>query len=341
MHKMEWTSHKRTANTAFVFAAIFAASASFVSASSWAAEIQSRTIVEGLEGIVVIGEIRSSDVDRFRSISLKHENAVVLLDSNGGALIPAIEIGKLIKIRGYSTLVPKDSICTSSCALIWLAGSTRWLSPQGRVGFHASYRSNAGRLEESGVGNALIGNYLTILNLPEKAIVFTTMASPKSISWLTAANRTSSGIEYKDFILDNTSPAGNSRNVAAAPLRPEVSPSARQISAKPDWIDYAESTSGSILYYDINSIGRSGSYVNVWVKKDHSKNRTVAHRTSMELWRLNCDTPALNLRKYFDYDKNGRVVADGGPSDEELTPAPESIGMALWESVCGWSYSNE
>ena len=124
-----------------------------------------------------------------------------MLESDGGALVPALEIGKMIRLTGYSTLVIRDASCTSSCALIWLAGSRRLKSPGGHVGFHASYLDKNGSKHETGVGNAMVGHYLSLLNLPQKAVVFATVAGPNEINWLTGANRTEAGIEFEDFIL--------------------------------------------------------------------------------------------------------------------------------------------
>ncbi len=74
------------------------------------------------------------------------------------------------------------------------------MSPNGRVGFHASYLDNDGQLEESGVGNALVGGYLANLNLSETAIIFATAAGPNELNWLTAENRAAAEINFEDFI---------------------------------------------------------------------------------------------------------------------------------------------
>ena len=166
-----------------------------------AAEISHQELgyVDGVEAIFIDGDISSSDTQKFREISIKYKKAVVFLSSNGGELMPALEIGKIIKIAGYMTIVADNTVCASSCALIWTAGSTRGKSTKGRVGFHASYRDNNGKLEESGVANALIGNYLTLLNFSERAIIFATTSAPDKISWLTPQNMASSAIDFEAY----------------------------------------------------------------------------------------------------------------------------------------------
>jgi len=167
-----------------------------------AAEIESFHIAEDRYGIAVSGEIEPGDDAEFRAISVKREHVIVILESNGGALAPALEIGKIIRLLDLPTLVMDDSTCVSSCALIWIAGTTRYLAPRARLGFHASYRDDRGEPEPVGVGNAMIGRYLTLMNLPPKAVIFATTASPTEFLWLTTANKTEAGIDFEELILD-------------------------------------------------------------------------------------------------------------------------------------------
>lgn len=162
-----------------------------------AAEFEAENLVEGTTFIFVSGDIESGDEVKFRRLSLEHPKAIIALHSDGGKLMPALEIGKIIRLAGYETMVGDNSVCTSSCALIWLAGSPRLLATAGKIGFHASYRDNEGKLEETGVGNAVIGHYLSMLNLPQRAVVFATSASPTEIMWLTSDNARASGIDFE------------------------------------------------------------------------------------------------------------------------------------------------
>ena len=76
--------------------------------------------VDELKIITIKGEIISGDESKFRTLALSTKNAIVVLDSPGGKINPALEIGKMIRLNGYATEV-KNAQCTSSCALIWLA----------------------------------------------------------------------------------------------------------------------------------------------------------------------------------------------------------------------------
>lgn len=164
-----------------------------------AATIHHEKMDETTEVIGIFGDIVSADLERFRQISLRHPKAIVVLSSNGGLIYPAIEIGKIIKIMGYTTVVTDKDVCASACALIWMAGSNRVASYDGNVGFHASYRNESGKLVEVGAANALIGNYLTLLGESAKTVVFATAAPPDRILWLTAANKEAAGIDFHNF----------------------------------------------------------------------------------------------------------------------------------------------
>lgn len=173
------------------------------SPAAMAAQIE----VEKVEGedfviIGISGEITKGDEDKFRRAALENPRAIVWLNSPGGALSPALSIGRIIRISEFPTVVDSGSVCASSCALIWLAGSTRLLSRTGRVGFHASYYEEDGQLIETGVGNAIVGHYLSQLSLPEKAVVFATSASPSSITWLNRENMQASGISFQPLEKD-------------------------------------------------------------------------------------------------------------------------------------------
>jgi hypothetical protein len=161
------------------------------------AAVEHSTLDRGVEAIFITGDILEGDDTRFGDLSRRFPRAVVYLESAGGSLMPAIEIGKLVHARHHATAVLDGSVCTSACALIWIAGTPRYLGPQGRLGFHASYSDEGGRLVETGVGNAMVGHYLAQLDLPEDAAVFATIASPYEINWLTAENSGEAGIAFE------------------------------------------------------------------------------------------------------------------------------------------------
>lgn len=177
-----------------------------------AADIQSEPSDDdpNLFFISIAGEIEPGDVAKFRREALKADRAVVALSSDGGRTAPAIEIGRLVRLRGYDTLVLNSESCNSACALIWLAGEKRYLSKSAKVGFHATYLERGGAKQESGVGNAVVGSYLASLSLSERAVVFATSAPPDRLNWLSHANAAEKGfsvVEIDDVTDDEATSA--------------------------------------------------------------------------------------------------------------------------------------
>jgi hypothetical protein len=117
--------------------------------------------------------------------------------SGGGSVLAGIEIGRIIRLRNYMTLVSDSASCASACAIAWLGGTTRYMAAKAKIGFHAAFNPETG--QETGVGNALIGSYLSQIGLPDRAVIYATRASPQSMTWLTMSDAQEKGIEVSLF----------------------------------------------------------------------------------------------------------------------------------------------
>jgi hypothetical protein len=154
-----------------------------------------RDTQNGISLVGIDGVIEASDDRKFSNKVFELDKAVVVLNSPGGSALAGIEIGKTIRLKGFATIVPEKGLCASACALIWLGGMPRLISDNANLGFHATYIEKDGKLLESGVGNALVGRYLTLLNLPERAVIFVTNAPPTGMNWFNRLNQSHSAIE--------------------------------------------------------------------------------------------------------------------------------------------------
>lgn len=133
--------------------------------------------------IVVKGELRGGDEKTFIRRAIELDDAVVLLESPGGDLTPGIEIGKVIRLKGFTTLVRKGKPCESACALAWLAGVPAMMEADGLVGFHAVWEDDdEGSI--SSVGNAMVGAYVNALGLPDAVVEYVTDAKPDDMKYL-------------------------------------------------------------------------------------------------------------------------------------------------------------
>jgi hypothetical protein len=149
----------------------------------------------------LVGKIEKGDAEIFQSktgkilaTSVGRPRIVVTLVSLGGDTGAALQIADLIRRHVMSTFVPGDRVCTSACALIWLAGLPRTVSDAPQIGFHATYDTKTRK--ESGAGNALVGAYLRDLGMSFKAISFMTIKGPSAVNWLTPDVATDLGIAW-------------------------------------------------------------------------------------------------------------------------------------------------
>ncbi|WP_164157565.1 COG3904 family protein [Sandarakinorhabdus rubra] len=181
---------------ACIFIGIVAAFGS-LEASALAAAIQLVKSNSGKNYVHISGRVVPQDERTFADVAAASGADAVILDSPGGSVNSALEIGRLIRSRGMKTVITRNNYCASACALIWVAGARRILAPGARVGFHATFTTKNSQRSESGVGNALIGRYLTLLDLPERAIVFATTAGPDNLNWLDADNNRAAGIDLE------------------------------------------------------------------------------------------------------------------------------------------------
>jgi membrane-bound ClpP family serine protease len=161
--------------------------------------------------VTLKGEIELGDGKKFREIIGDSQKVTVILESPGGIVKDALEIGAEIRIRNYATMVSADTGCYSACALIWVAGALRYMAPSSKIGFHAVYRKEAGELRESGMGNAEVGSFLTHLGLRVEAIRYFTLAGPTEFLLLSPDISRSLGIDVfeqngSDFITPQQAP---------------------------------------------------------------------------------------------------------------------------------------
>lgn len=123
--------------------------------------------------ITISGRIEPGDDVAFLALSSRTRHAVVMLNSNGGRLMPALRLGNAVRAKGYLTAA--SSKCVSACALIWLAGSERVMFPVSIIGFHAAYYEKPdGGVVIHPQGVALTAAYIARLGLGDDVVRMTT-----------------------------------------------------------------------------------------------------------------------------------------------------------------------
>jgi hypothetical protein len=181
-----------------------------------AADIVVAPIDDHLFAISIIGNISDGDGNLFREKTKQIGQAVVFLKSPGGDLASGLSIGEQIRAKHFSTSVSFDNICASACALAWLSGVKRTISPRAKVGFHAAYTVDNGVASETAPGNAMVGAYLDRLGISYKGIYSLTSADPDDMHWINLKDEETTGISWE--ILDVGDGMRNSPSLSAAAL---------------------------------------------------------------------------------------------------------------------------
>lgn len=225
--------------------AVEAAEISFVPA-----DMENR-LFPGVAFVRITGEIQPDDGQRFEEIAQKitgdHPKVVIVtLSGPGGNLVAGLRIGTVIHDRGWQTSVDADSTCDSACGYIWIAGVTRSASKTSHIGFHAAY--NAATQQETGVGNAVLGSYLTKMGLSYGAIAYLTTSGPAQMTYLSAEAAANYGIAIQGELPLEASIAppqsarkvvgrpyvdGNGNYVIPADIVPYVGVSPETVMARP------------------------------------------------------------------------------------------------------------
>ena len=78
--------------------------------------------------IFVTGAIEVGSYEKFADQIIGLQNVLVVLDSEGGNLLEALEMARRIRLSGFSTVIPEGAKCASGCALAWLAGQKRFIA---------------------------------------------------------------------------------------------------------------------------------------------------------------------------------------------------------------------
>lgn len=90
--------------------------------------------------LTLTGTIAPGDGARFADwIDAHEEPAIVFLNSPGGSVLDAIEIGRQLRDMGAATALADTDICLSACPYVLAGGVTRDVAAGAMVGVHQHY----------------------------------------------------------------------------------------------------------------------------------------------------------------------------------------------------------
>lgn len=98
---------------------------------------------EGVE-VTLTGQIAVGDGDRIRDELATRANAgqrveMIRLNSTGGSVSDALEIGDVIRASDMSTTMVDNAVCLSACPYIFAGGVARTVAQTAKLGVHQHY----------------------------------------------------------------------------------------------------------------------------------------------------------------------------------------------------------
>lgn len=110
-------------------------------------------------------------------------------------------------------------------------------------------------------------------------------------------------------------------------------------AAQAEWLVIDRTDTGATMAMDASRIRTVGNRVQAWVQFDHSRDRGVSYRKSLELWSFDCNAQTMKVMSVVRYDSYGKVVSSqANPSsygDYGYAPiTPDSLGEGAFKVAC-------
>ncbi len=112
-----------------------------------------------------------------------------------------------------------------------------------------------------------------------------------------------------------------------------------------EWLRLAESTIGQVWYVDPLRVKAVSGKTQAWVKIDHSKDRSVSYRHTMNLFSFECATEKYRMLSTAAYDSYGKVVFSRSAPDYGYgvgyeSVIPDTMTESVFKLVCSTSESS-
>ena len=103
-----------------------------------------------------------------------------------------------------------------------------------------------------------------------------------------------------------------------------------------NWVYLTTTNNGTDIYYDADTIARSGNQVTVWEKLDHSRDKTFKQRQQTTLIRYDCAGRTRTLLHTISYYPDGTNKSFTFETyEQEVDPiAPGTLGDGKLEAIC-------
>lgn len=144
------------------------------------------------EVLTLTGQIAEGDGARFTAeLGLRAQTGQAItsiaLDSTGGSVSDALEIGEAIRAAGLTTQMQGTAVCLSACPYIMAGGTERQVPPTAKVGVHQHYFGESGFLpafmavEDVQRGQAEVMSYLIRMGISPEVMALAMRTPPDQI----------------------------------------------------------------------------------------------------------------------------------------------------------------
>ena len=98
--------------------------------------VQETARIDGARAVRLRGAIATGDGARIAAALRRAPPALITLDSPGGSVSDALEIGRAIRDAGADTRLVADAVCLSACPYMFAGGVRRTAAEGARIGVH-------------------------------------------------------------------------------------------------------------------------------------------------------------------------------------------------------------
>ena len=144
------------------------------------------TVAEGGRRITFSGPFEEGDADRIRRQMREHQAKTLVLDSSGGLITEAKDLGFFLRSNRLATHV--DGLCASACVFAFAAGVERSAGETAKIGVHrSSLPEDPGDIELGQEIAAQHYQYLKTMGVDPEIFAIASLVPSDEIRWLTRA----------------------------------------------------------------------------------------------------------------------------------------------------------
>ena len=136
---------------------------------------------------------------------LFRKQLIVLLDSQGGDISGAMDLGRFLRFRQAEIGVRADAVCASACVLTLIGGVTRMVL--GRVGIHRPYPPDTKEARRDPVGltkeySKRVTEYVREMGISAEVVQQMERVAPYDVQWLDFDEMARLGLTGSDAAFD-------------------------------------------------------------------------------------------------------------------------------------------